>query len=136
MHASLADQQIEATDADFESDDEWLRTQQFIYNALDVVRDLLPALARKCLHKRGISLPPESALVDLRAALRQSIDSDSSGNTPAGAVIRAVLFAFHHPMPESPAETIHLFARFYCLAGVPEAPLVAAFRRQGPHRDD
>ncbi|HEV7507580.1 MAG TPA: hypothetical protein VGS07_22035 [Thermoanaerobaculia bacterium] len=132
MQPTLADQLIATTDADLDSAEEWLRAQCFIYDALYSIQDQLPPCVQECLKARGIELPPEQDLVKLRVRLWESIEFDSMGITPDGAAVRAALFAFFLPTPEGPDEAIWYFCMFYVRAGLPEEPLIAAFRRQWP----
>lgn len=82
------------------------------------------------LELRGPTPPSADFLVSARITLWAAIREDTMGNTPAGAAVRATLFAFYSGEENTgPFESIWVFSDFFQSAGLPFEVLEIAFRR-------
>jgi hypothetical protein len=134
MQRTVADDLMDSSGVNFESQSEWPRTQQFEYDALMAVRADLDPAVRAALEVRGASAPALAESVSAREAIWNICGSDSMGQTPSGAAARAALFAFAQPESpqEQPGEWVWYFSMFYTRAGFSEESLRAAFHRHWP----
>lgn len=134
MQRTLAEQLLASASADFESPAELLRAHQFVLEVLQSVRHLLPVTVRSVIESLGPVPLRWSDSESQRVLLWNSIKHDTMGTTAAGAATRAALFAFPEPGTGShtASDLLCHFEWFYSRAGLPQEPLVAAFRRYWP----
>ena len=104
----------------------------FFYEALSSVHTSLPLAVQVELTRRGTVLPAKAELEASRVALWKSIEHDQMGKSPEGSAVRAALFAFFPPESDGPLDAIAHFCQFFGQAGLPQEPLIQAFRRQWP----